>query len=105
MLAHAVLAVLRGRGEKNSPWRRASQRTRSAPSAPPSAVARKTQPATRPRLVQLASGPPTHGHLLPLPKTPIPPACLLPAALICSLSTTVVLGSRCGRYACRGFQR
>ena len=74
MLAHAVLAVLRGRGEKNSPWRRASQRTRSAPSAHPSAVARKTQPATRPRLVQLASGPPTPGHLLPLPKTPIPPA-------------------------------
>jgi DNA helicase-2/ATP-dependent DNA helicase PcrA len=40
----------------------------------PSAVARKTQPATRPRLVQLAPGPPTPGHLLPLPKTPIPPA-------------------------------
>ena len=26
MLAHAVLAVLRSRGEKNSPWRRAPQR-------------------------------------------------------------------------------
>ena len=51
MLAHAVLAVLRGRGEKNSPWRRAPQRTRSAPSAHPSAVARQTQPAARPRLV------------------------------------------------------
>jgi SRSO17 transposase len=51
MLAHAVLAVLRGRGEKNSPWRRASQRARSAPSAHPSTVARQTQPATRPRLV------------------------------------------------------
>jgi SRSO17 transposase len=40
MLAHAVLAVLRGRGEKNSPWRRAPQRARSAPSAHASAVAR-----------------------------------------------------------------
>jgi SRSO17 transposase len=66
MLAHAVLAVLRGRGEKNSPWRRAPQRTRSAPSAHPSAVARQTQPVARPRLVQLASGSPTPGHLLPL---------------------------------------
>ena len=74
MLAHAVLAVLRGRGEKNSPWRRAPQRTRSAPSAHPSAVARQTQPAARPRLVQLASGSPTPGHLLPLQKTRISPA-------------------------------
>jgi SRSO17 transposase len=51
MLAHAVLVVLRVQGKKNSPWRRTPQRSRSAPSAHPSAVARQTQPATRPRLV------------------------------------------------------
>jgi SRSO17 transposase len=51
MLAHAVLVVLRVQGKKNSPWASATQRARSAPSAHPPAVARQTQPATRPRLV------------------------------------------------------
>jgi SRSO17 transposase len=38
MLAHAVLAVLRARGEKNSPWRRAPQRSRNTSSARSSAA-------------------------------------------------------------------
>jgi SRSO17 transposase len=40
MLAHAVLAVLRSRGEKNSPWASAAQRTRIAPPAHTDALAR-----------------------------------------------------------------
>ena len=41
MLAHAVLAVLRARGEKNSTRASAAQRARTAPPAGPSAMARK----------------------------------------------------------------
>jgi SRSO17 transposase len=51
MLAHAVLAVLRSRGEKNSPWRRPPQRARSAPPDHPIATPRQTSSATLPRLV------------------------------------------------------
>jgi SRSO17 transposase len=51
MLAHAVLAVLRARGEKNSPWRRSAQHPRNTPLAHPPALARKTHPAPRPGLV------------------------------------------------------
>lgn len=40
MLAHAVLAVLRSRGEKNSRWPGAAQRARTAPPADSSALAR-----------------------------------------------------------------
>ena len=40
MLAHAVLSVLRARGEKNSRRTSAAQRTRTAPSAHPSSLAR-----------------------------------------------------------------
>src|ERR1019366_1856370 len=40
MLAHAVLSVLRARGEKNSPRASAAQRTRTAPPAHRNAVAR-----------------------------------------------------------------
>lgn len=40
MLAHAVLAVLRARGEKNSPWRRSPQRPRNTQATHTPAVAR-----------------------------------------------------------------
>jgi SRSO17 transposase len=40
VLAHAVLSVLRARGEKNSPRAGAPQRTRTAPPAHRNAVAR-----------------------------------------------------------------
>ena len=70
-LAHAVLAVLRGRGEETLPGGVRLQRARRAPPAHASAVARETQYATRPGLVQLAPSSQTPRHLLPLPETPI----------------------------------
>jgi SRSO17 transposase len=51
MLAHAVLAVLRSRGEKNSPWRRPAQRPRNPSSALKPARGWKACPPTRPPLV------------------------------------------------------
>jgi SRSO17 transposase len=44
MLAQAVLAVLRSRGEKNSPWASTAQRTRTAPPDRTNALARMARP-------------------------------------------------------------
>ena len=85
MLAHAVLSVLRARGEKNSGSASAAERARVAPSAHRNAVARLARPGTFVAMVQVAKTAPIPSYVLPLSKTQF--------ASACSLSTTVVLES------------